>query len=159
MLPCTPPQSCSIRHISSYNAMRLVVSCGTDAGNNQTGLLSWSWNIKLELEHRIRVHSTIFKVLNQAVASLKLRQLWTVCDCFLCLNQLSKSSVNNYQQQWWCLDCPATVDTWLWRLSIRTSSCASGKIQCRLLILFYLCLNVPSGNLCREAVLVLAGLC
>ena len=115
--------------------------------------------VKYKVGIRIRVHSTIFKVLNQAVASLKLRQLWTVCDCFLCLNQLSKSSVNNYQQQWWCLDCLATVDTWLWRLSIRTSSCASGKIQCRLLILFYICLNVPSGNLCREAVLVLAGLC
>ena len=115
--------------------------------------------VKYKVGIRIRVHSTIFKVLNQAVASLKLRQLWTVCDCFLCLNQLSKASVNNYQQQWWCLDCPATVDTWLWRLSIRTSSCASGKIQCRLLILFYLCLNVPSGNLCREAMVVLAGLC
>ena len=143
MFPGKPPQSCSMHHISSFNAMkgqRWNVHCTEVSGLLWDGCRKQSnWIIILIVKYKvgikIRVHSTIFKVLNQAVASLKLRQLRTVCDCFLCLNQLSKSLVNNYQQQWWCWADVSTRlsvtsyggNLYIWRLSILTSSKMWGR--------------------------------
>ena len=122
--------------------------------------------VKYKVGIRIRVHSTYLQSSKSSSCKLEASSALNSLRLFplskSALKVLSKQLPTTMMMSSWCLDCLATVETYivrLWRLSIRTSSCAGGKIQCRLLILFYLCLNVPSGNLCREAVLVLAGLC